>query len=609
MELQYRLFLLLAPLSAVAMLAMLAYAYRYRSSSRAQVDALARLVATLFGWLAFNFLELVAPTPQATLLWAQLTYLFIAASVVAWLGFALRYAGSERWLAPWRFAWLAAIPALTALLALTNQWHHLVWQEYEFVRVDGLLAMRVTDYGVWFRVQTSYAYLAVLAGALLISRQSLRAFRLYRRQSTLILAGALVPLVANFIYLFHLVPGLSKDYTSISFALAAIAFALGISRYRLFDLGPVAWRSIMDQMADAMITLDALGRVVDLNSAARRLMSGLDPQAKDGNWIGKPVAQLPAPWPDLVGDSPGDADRKTEVAFDLEGSRRYYDVRISPLVERRGRLAGRIVVLRNVTARRQAEEQLRAYAEELEVQNKELDAFAHMVAHDLKNPVAVLISYAEWMEEKHSEVSPDEILQALTEMVKIGYKITDMIDELLLLARLRRLEEIDLEPLDVGRILAAARARLGSEQAASQAHVVAPDTWPAVRGYAPWVEEVWTNYLSNAFKYGGNPQEGQPPLVELGFDQPAGSDGAHVRFWVRDNGPGLTAAEQALLFTEFTRLAQTRAQGHGLGLAIVRRIVERLGGEVGVESQPGKGSTFWFTLPRQPSWDSEPDLL
>jgi signal transduction histidine kinase len=109
-------------------------------------------------------------------------------------------------------------------------------------------------------------------------------------------------------------------------------------------------------------------------------------------------------------------------------------------------------------------------------------------------------------------------------------------------------------------------------------------------GYAPWLEEVWANYISNAIKYGG-----QPPLVELGADSLPSSQ---VRFWVRDNGPGLKPEEQERLFTPFTRLDQARARGHGLGLSIVRRIVEKLNGSVGVESQtiPGKGCTFWFTL-------------
>jgi signal transduction histidine kinase len=124
---------------------------------------------------------------------------------------------------------------------------------------------------------------------------------------------------------------------------------------------------------------------------------------------------------------------------------------------------------------------------------------------------------------------------------------------------------------------------------------VLSDVWPKALGYAPWIEEVWVNYLSNAIKYGG-----RPPRVELGAAvQAGGSTPPTVRFWSQDDGPGLTPEEQARLFVPFTRLAQGKAKGHGLGLSIVRRIVEKLGGEVGVESEgvPGQGSLFFFTLP------------
>ena len=100
---------------------------------------------------------------------------------------------------------------------------------------------------------------------------------------------------------------------------------------------------------------------------------------------------------------------------------------------------------------------------------------------------------------------------------------------------------------------------------------------------------MWANYLSNAIKYGG-----PSPRVELGATEQA--DGK-VRFWVRDNGPGIPAEKQAGLFRSFTRLDQARAKGHGLGLSIVQRIVEKLGGQVGVESEVGRGSVFAFSLP------------
>jgi signal transduction histidine kinase len=125
-----------------------------------------------------------------------------------------------------------------------------------------------------------------------------------------------------------------------------------------------------------------------------------------------------------------------------------------------------------------------------------------------------------------------------------------------------------------------------------QAKVLLPDAWPLVWGYAPWLEEVWTNYLSNAIKYGG-----RPPRVECGATEQL--DG-FVRFWVKDNGVGLAPEAQGQLFTPFTRLHQTQTEGYGLGLTIVQRVVDKLGGQVDVVSELGRGSIFAFTLPELP---------
>jgi two-component system, sensor histidine kinase and response regulator len=117
---------------------------------------------------------------------------------------------------------------------------------------------------------------------------------------------------------------------------------------------------------------------------------------------------------------------------------------------------------------------------------------------------------------------------------------------------------------------------------------------------------VWVNYLSNAVKYGG-----LPPRVEVGWsaeDAAGETEAASYRFWVRDNGSGLAPEEQARLYSPYVQLCPTGVEGHGLGLSIVRRIVEKLGGDVGVESVVGVGSTFWFTLPAaDPGQGSEPE--
>lgn len=247
---------------------------------------------------------------------------------------------------------------------------------------------------------------------------------------------------------------------------------------------------------------------------------------------------------------------------------------------------------------------LRQRTTQLQTQNEELDAFADTVAHDLKIPLSSIIGFAETLEEIYAELSGEELRHYLHLIARSGRKMSNIINELLLLARVRK-TAVEFKPLDMASIVAEVMQRLDDMIERSQAKITAPQVWPTALGHAPWVEEIWVNYVNNALKYGG-----RPPHVELGFgagtpESPQRWAGGRATapdhrlcFWVRDNGAGLTPEAQARLFTPFTRLERSRAEGHGLGLSIVQRIVEKLNGQVWVESDIGQGSTFFFTLAR-----------
>jgi PAS domain S-box-containing protein len=245
-----------------------------------------------------------------------------------------------------------------------------------------------------------------------------------------------------------------------------------------------------------------------------------------------------------------------------------------------------ILMAQDVTAYKRAQATLSRYAADLQSRNEELDAFAHTVAHDLKNPLSNIMGFSEYLQARPA--LPDEIrTDYLNAIARNAFKMDSIIDELLLLAKVR-MGDVSPQPLDMGRIVSEALHRLTFMISEARALIRVPDHWPVVEGYGPWVEEVWVNYLSNAIKYGG-----QPPHIELGgAAQPDGS----VRFWVKDNGPGLPAELQAQLFQPFSQLSTIRATGHGLGLSIVRQIVEKMGGQVQARSLK-YGSEFSFTLP------------
>jgi signal transduction histidine kinase/DNA-binding response OmpR family regulator len=232
------------------------------------------------------------------------------------------------------------------------------------------------------------------------------------------------------------------------------------------------------------------------------------------------------------------------------------------------------------------------HRDELQARNEELDAFAHTVAHDLKNPLTLVVGFADMLHDMFPTMSIADVTQYLGIIIEHGKKMGNIIEALLLLAVVRGTKEIEIDEVDMGFIVAETMKRIEFMSKEYDAEITLPTTWPTVYGYGQWLEEVWYNYLTNGLKYGG-----RPPKLELGYDL---LEGKKVRFWVKDNGAGFSIDQPEKLFTPLSKLTPTDYQtGHGLGLSIVRRIVERLGGKVGVESQLGKGSKFFFTLPTE----------
>jgi PAS domain S-box-containing protein len=356
---QYTLFLILAPLATLAAVWLMVYVWRYRNLRETSV--LFWLVAVVVGWLILNTLETIATTGPQKLLWAKVTYFFIAATPVIWLLFALRYSGRAAACTPRRILLYSVIPAITALLALTSSRHTLLWRSYDFVLVGRFLTWRST-HGPWFWVHVVYSYILVFAGAAVLIRHAFKSEMLYRRQTFWIVSGALLPIATNLVNITRLIPHVYKDFTSISFAGASLAFAIGIFRYRLFDLIPIAREVVFERMPDAVFTVDARGRIVDLNPAAQAL-TGQSPAFR----IGQPVVEaLPAwkAWFQTL-QAPEEEELQTDLTLDCDGRLRDYEVQISALHRVRGERDGWIVLLHEITKRKQAQAILQQYSEQL----------------------------------------------------------------------------------------------------------------------------------------------------------------------------------------------------------------------------------------------------
>lgn len=338
-ENQYSLYAVLAPIAAIIVIATMTLVWRLRNAPGA--TALFWCMFTSFGYLIFNYFELIARNPAHTLMWAQLNYFFIAFIPVAWIGFALSYCGKRNWLSLQYFGCLSFIPIITILLAQTNDLHGLIWKHYSFTPVNGFLALSVTP-GAWFFVHVFYSYTLIVGGAAMIAFEFFPAPRLYRIQSEWIIVGAAIPLVVNAVYSFRLVPNFGMDYTPLAFSFACLAFIIGIYRHRLLDIVPVTHTNVLDNLSDALIVLDSENRIVDFNTAASCFLN-----PAGSNVLGKPVTVALSFGALLADNNP------FEVTHKVADKYRQFEVLTTPLISKNAKASGKLVTLHDITQRTQ----------------------------------------------------------------------------------------------------------------------------------------------------------------------------------------------------------------------------------------------------------------
>jgi two-component system sensor histidine kinase/response regulator len=236
----------------------------------------------------------------------------------------------------------------------------------------------------------------------------------------------------------------------------------------------------------------------------------------------------------------------------------------------------------------QQRDQLSTLNLELEARNADLDAFARGVAHDLKNPLTAIIGMADLLSGDPQITAIDDAAESVKAILQSGDRANEIIDGLLLLHGIQH-ESLSATSVDTDATIDTALETLAGAVAAHQAVVTRSAALPTVKAHSPWLIQVWINLIGNAIKYGGS-----PPTVDVVAHM---TSDEMVRFDIRDNGTGIAPDDRERIFNEFERATNTDIDGHGLGLAIVNRVVDRLGGETGVDSAPSGGSVFWFTVP------------
>jgi signal transduction histidine kinase len=536
--------------------------------NKTQAKYLAFLFLSIAVWAGANTFENAASTPLSKEFWSVISYIGTGFAPLCFFMFSMQFSGRIRRENEWKFLTLGIIPLFYVAIAATNQIHHQLWTE---IVIDPETNLGTYSHGLIFWGYLFYQYAILGIGIINLILYTVQDSRLVKSQLVILISGSVFPILGNVIYVFKLIPPTGFDWTPITFWVSSLLLTIGISKYRLFDIVPTARGQLIEEMGIGYIVTDAAKKVLDFNTATIRVLGIPDPTRFKGTSILDIITGLQ----DIDQKDDDSTATSPEKHIELPLKDKYIDIISKPILNTQGNVNGYLITLQDTTARKVAE--------------LSLDSYAHTVAHDLKNPLASMKGFLGLIEEELPGEIDSEIRNYVTYARHTAEDMQHIIDEFLILATLRT-ESFELKTMNMGSLVNRAITRLDHLIHNYDTRLILPESWPDAIGYGYWIEEVWANYVSNAIKYGG-----RPPMVQLGWDE---DNTGKIRFWVMDNGPGISPDIAHRLFRYSPEREKTSMEVHGLGLSIVKRILDRLGSKAGFENIPTGGCRFYFTLPK-----------
>lgn len=577
------------PLSTVFFLPMIAaigvcllvlmYAVRHRETIGSSAFIL--LMGSITLWQIAYMIWLTSLNPAVKVLFDKISYIGIVFIAPGWLWFSFQYSGERRWVSPFRMVAILIIPVVILLLAWTNEYHWLIWRDYEYYQAGDILLQHV-HYGPGFWVLTTYSYSLLLIGSVIIIKTVLHASPFYRRQAFFLLAGVLVPWLGNAVYVFQIVdiPGL--DFTPFLMGLSGVLVGVGLYFFRLLSIVPIARKVLIEGTEDGLLILDGNNRIVDLNPACRRILN-----IQKENVIGELINSVWNGSLTLLEKYINVMKLHTEIQVENSGEAIFYDLRIQPLYKDNGIFLGRLVTLRDIT------ELKKVQIEKHRVQKLEtIEVMAAGIVHDFNNHLTIIDGNLKLI--KLAYADDKDISKYIGKIQGASQKAGAVTKQLLTFTK-------GIEPqkelINIPEFLKELADLLLSASKADYRIDIAGNLWP-VYADRDLLGQVFSNLIINADQ--AMPDGGVIELrgckIQPGEELPKvlDSDRRYVKISVKDEGVGIPKDQLLKIFDPYYT---TKKKGSGLGLAVSFAIIQKHGGFINVDSTYGRGAVFTVYLP------------
>ena len=593
------------PLFLGAITSIIVAFYSWKRRGNAPIaKTLTFLMMALAVWSAGYALQLAGADMATKIFWRHVKNIGVVLTPTLWLIATLQYTGRNKAVTRGLVQLLAIEPIIGMTMDLTSNYHQFFIKEVVMKSIGNIYILD-NIFGPWFWINVIYSYLLFTISTILFVNTFFRVRKLYRNQILVLLGIALFPWGENIFYVSTLLlkwqDTMLVDLTPFFFVIASLLLAWGTFSLQLLDVVPIARDVILQNMRNGVLVLDTQATIVDFSPMIEQIVG-----KHEDELIGYSAHRVLGRWEELCQTIKAQKTGVGEISLQRDNTLKTYEWRISELSTSNDQIIGWVVILFDMSrlkdvefALQQSNRELRNQIAQREQLIADLDAFAHTVAHDLQNPLSIIVGYADVisMELDNEHELSDYVIRIEETALKMGR----IINELMFLAQVRK-KNVVLYPLDTRKIVKEVEKRLTKMINDYHAELITPNRWIPAMGYAPWIEEVWENYISNAIKYGG-----KPPIIEIGSTLMDDK----VKFWIKDNGDGLAPDMQKKVFEDNVNLPEKIKNGHGLGLSVVRRILEKQGGAVDVTCSgvSGEGCVFSFTLPIVPALKPKPTTL
>lgn len=591
--------------------------WRRRDRAWARPLSFAGIAVTIMA--AGYAVELANPQLENMLLAVRFQYIGIVSIPVFWLWFALTYTGRSTMVDTSRHYALLIVPALTLMLAWTNDLHGLIWQSTA-VTVNENGTFFAPTYGSWFWMHTLYSYSLILLATGFLMMTALRTHRLFRWQALMLVMAAVAPLLGNLLYLLRIGPGQFLDLLPIGFGISVLLVALLTMRGRLLEAIPLARTLTFEQMRDGVVVLDPERRIVDLNITASKMFN-----RAIADVIGMPITALFPADVNLPVQYLTAHEIDEEIALTTSTGLRWFSIQVFPLAGWRGRIKGWLVHWRDITSRRQDEELLRLRNAELEALHLSLQqelverqrteialaqardmaeassrtksAFIGNMSHELRTPLTSIIGYAQLIERQLGGGDDELIRSELDIIINAGRHQVELINDLLDLAKIEAGQmQFKYGEFAIGLLIDRTIQMVQplTQRGGNRLVIDVSDEVEIYYGDEQKIGQILINLLSNAAKF---TQQG---TITLRVRYDLRNDGAWIEFSVHDTGIGIAPAFLTTIFEEFSQIPGSLQQqygGTGLGLTICKRYTELMKGTISVTSEENRGSSFYVRLP------------